>query len=145
MCITHGCICNEELLLVQNPLGEFLWSHLIQELLGSALWRIDLVELRNRRLSELCCLPWSLDDLVSVNNCGCQEVHKAGSSVPVLLDNLKLRMILDEGCVAFSFQEYFVGNHVLQERYVGLHTSDLELAQSSLHYCSCVLESEGMS
>ena len=96
MCVTHSCIGDKKLLLVQDPLGELLWSHLVQQLLGSALWRIDLVDLRNRRLSELCCLSWSFYNFVSVYNSCCKEVHKTGSSVPVLLYNLKLRMILDE-------------------------------------------------
>ena len=145
MCITHCCISDEELLLLKDPLGEFLWSHLVQELLGSALRRIDLVDLWDWRLSEFSCLSRSLYNLVSVYDCGCQEVHETGCSVSVFLNNLELWMILDEGCVALSFQEDIVCDYVLKERNVGLHTSDLELTKSSLHYCSSVLEGEGVS
>ncbi len=50
----------------------------------------------------------------------------------------QLRVVLYERRGSIARQELWVPQHVLQEEDVGLHPSDLELVQSTLHLLNCM-------
>ena len=103
-------------------------------MLAAARWRVHAqIDAGQRRGSQTGrrAIPFGLG--IPVNRNIGEELHQLGCTVTARLEFKEGRGFVDEGGGGVARAEDGVGHHILEERHVGLHAADAELAQGAVH------------
>ena len=131
--VAEGGVGEEGALLLARPLGEFFGSEL-EQLLPGAGRRVDAqVDAGKRRGGQAGGRTIPLGLGISVDRNIGEELHQLGGAVTAQLEFKECRSFVDESGGGVARAEDGVGHHVLEERHVGLHAANAELAQGAVH------------
>jgi len=129
-------VCDEQAFLVQNPLAEALGAFFQQHIArthGHFRVVLDDKRVRHMRLGHGGGRFPSLGARISVERDVREIRQRAGGAVAADAELEQLGLGINELGVRLAGAEGFVGDDVFEERNVGLHASDAELAQGPVH------------
>ena len=133
MGVAESRVGDEQALLGDRPLGEFLRAEL-KEQLARAIGRVQLEiagghDRRNERLGGTIALGVG----IAVDDDVADEVEELGGAIVTGLEAEELGRSVDQRGRGLPRAEDRVGDDVLEEGNIGLHAADAEFAQHAAH------------